>query len=66
MDFRNATIKYYNSPDGSGDRTIEVVYPVQADGKSIQKLYVPIAEDNTEYIEIMKWVAEGNTIEEAD
>tara|TARA_R100001244_G_scaffold4788_1_gene6056 strand:+ start:488 stop:694 length:207 start_codon:yes stop_codon:yes gene_type:complete len=31
----------------------------------IQK-FIPIAEDNTDYQEILKWVAEGNTIEEAD
>ena len=29
-------------------------------------LYVPLAEDNTDYQNILKWVAEGNTIEEAD
>jgi uncharacterized protein YkuJ len=27
---------------------------------------VPIAEDNTHYQNILAWVAEGNTIEEAD
>ena len=27
---------------------------------------VPINEENTDYQEIMKWVEEGNTIEEAD
>ena len=27
---------------------------------------VPIAEDNTDYQAIQKWVADGNTIEEAD
>ena len=27
---------------------------------------VPIAEGNTEYQEILKWVAQGNKIEEAD
>ena len=27
---------------------------------------VPLAEDNTDYQEIQTWVAEGNTIEEAD
>ena len=30
------------------------------------KISVPIAEDNTDYQEIMKWVADGNVIEEAD
>ena len=27
---------------------------------------VPINEENTDYQNILKWVAEGNTIEEAD
>ena len=27
---------------------------------------VPLDEENTDYQEILKWVAEGNTIEEAD
>ena len=27
---------------------------------------VPLDEANTDYQDIMKWVAEGNTIEEAD
>ena len=27
---------------------------------------VPIDEDNTDYQNILKWVADGNTIEEAD
>ena len=29
-------------------------------------LYVPKAEDNTDYQNILAWVAEGNTIAEAD
>ena len=28
--------------------------------------YVPLDKENTEYIKIQKWVADGNTIEEAD
>ena len=28
--------------------------------------FVPINEKNTHYIEFLKWVAEGNTPEEAD
>jgi len=31
-----------------------------------EKLTVPLDEANTEYQKIQKWVAEGNTIEEAD
>ena len=29
-------------------------------------LSVPLAEDNTDYQNILEWVAEGNTIEPAD
>ena len=29
-------------------------------------LYVPKAEDNTDYQNILAWVADGNTIQEAD
>ena len=67
MDFKNATIKYF---DDGGDETLKkigilVTYPPNEKGE-VTSLSVPIAEDNTEYQEIMKWVAEGNTIEEAD
>jgi len=31
-----------------------------------QKHSVPMDDDNTDYQEIMKWVSEGNVIEEAD
>tara|TARA_Y100000385_G_C12577869_1_gene419170 strand:- start:248 stop:433 length:186 start_codon:yes stop_codon:yes gene_type:complete len=30
------------------------------------KIYVPHATDNTDYQAILAWVADGNTIEEAD
>ena len=30
------------------------------------KFFVPLAEGNTDYQEILKWVTEGNTIEPAD
>ena len=67
MDFRNATIKYF---DDAGDETLKkigilVTYPPNEKGE-VTSMSVPIAEDNTEYQEIMKWVAEGNVIEEAD
>tara|TARA_R100001224_G_C3977319_1_gene134647 strand:+ start:597 stop:776 length:180 start_codon:yes stop_codon:yes gene_type:complete len=54
-------VKKLNSPiDGKLSS-----YLVITDNKEIQ-LTVPIAEDNTDYQAILKWVAEGNTIEEAD
>jgi hypothetical protein len=31
-----------------------------------EKLTVPLDEANTDYQDILKWVEEGNTIEEAD
>jgi hypothetical protein len=66
LDNLNLTVKYRNSLDGSmPNAMIDVIYPADENG-SIKILCVPIAEDNTEYKEIMKWVAEGNTIEEAD
>lgn len=40
-------------------------YLVTTDNNNI-RITVPIAEDNTDYQEILKWVAEGNVIEEAD
>ena len=40
-------------------------YLVTTDNDNV-RITVPIAEDNTDYQEIQKWVAEGNTIEEAD
>ena len=45
--------------------SIKVTYPAASDG-SVRTLSVPLVEDNTEYQAIQAWVAEGNTIEEAD
>ena len=65
MNLDNVTVKYRNSIDGIPNVMIDVIYPADENG-SVRILSVPIAEDNTEYQAIMKWVAEGNTIEEAD
>ena len=46
--------------DGVFSNSYLVTY---TDGRT---LYVPKDEANTDYQEILKWVAEGNTIEEAD
>ena len=40
-------------------------YQVTTDNDNV-RITVPIAEENTDYQNIQKWVAEGNTIEEAD
>ena len=47
--------------DGKFSNTYYVTYE---NGR--KPYYIPKAEDNTDYQEIQKWVAEGNTIEEAD
>ena len=64
MNFKNATIKYKNGVDGTSNAYIKVTYP-PVNG-SIKSLCVPINNDNTDYQEILEWVAEGNTIQEAD
>jgi hypothetical protein len=56
--FENCTLKY-NAFDGV-NQSVQIIYP-----NGIQKS-VPLVEDNTDYQDILKWVAEGNTIEEAD
>ena len=54
-------VKKLNSPiDGKLSS-----YLVITDNNKIQ-LTVPKDEDNTDYQEILQWVADGNTIQEAD
>ena len=53
------TVKKYNNSSGEFDgykmtTTDDVVWAV------------PLVTDNTDYQEILEWVAEGNVIEEAD
>jgi len=65
--FKDCIIKYQRSPDNpSNDKDcILIKYPTKDDG-SYKTLIVPIVEDNTDYQNILQWVADGNTIEEAD
>jgi predicted glycosyltransferase len=51
--------KYVKSLTGI-NTTIEVIY----DEDKI--IFVPVDSKNTDYQEILKWVADGNTIQEAD
>jgi len=51
--------KYYKNLDN----TINYI-KVTTDDNTI--IHVPIHTANTDYIAIQKWVAEGNTIEDAD
>ena len=43
----------------------EIKYPL-VDGKRLMKCIPNGATDNSDYQEILAWVAEGNTIQEAD
>ena len=51
--------KYYLNEDGNANQGIVVTI----DGK---ELFVPLAPTNRHYKAIQEWVAEGNTIQEAD
>ena len=61
--FENCTIKYA-AHNGVNIR-VKIIHPRKDDG-SIYTITAPIDEENRHYQEIQKWVAEGNTIEEAD
>lgn len=59
--FENCTIKWQLN-DFTGEK--KMIKIIHNDRDSID--YVPLVEDNADYQKIMKWVAEGNVIEEAD
>lgn len=63
--FKNCTLKYCKDVNGENVSSIQVTYPSNENGSAVV-LSVPINEDNTDYQNILKWVAEGNTIQEAD
>ena len=50
--------KYYKRQDGTNGSVMATIDDIV--------MSVPIAEDNRHYQAIQEWVAEGNTIEEAD
>tara|TARA_B100000963_G_scaffold351738_1_gene363780 strand:- start:1757 stop:1933 length:177 start_codon:yes stop_codon:yes gene_type:complete len=49
-----------NDPAALGGKPIEYILRKE-DGA-----FIPISEDNRDYQEYLKWVAEGNKIEDAD
>jgi len=57
--FENCTIKYNKDLITNENCSIQVICPDTT-------LSVPLDPDNTDYQNILKWVEEGNTIEEAD
>tara|TARA_R100000458_G_C8160807_1_gene164918 strand:+ start:495 stop:680 length:186 start_codon:yes stop_codon:yes gene_type:complete len=60
--FENCTLKYIARD--SVNISVKVTYP--SEGNTTKILSVPIDNENTDYQNILQWVAEGNTIEEAD
>ena len=63
--FEGCKIKYVKEPISGKNSCIRITYPDREDGSHVT-YSVPLKEDNTHYQNILKWVAEGNTIEEAD
>ncbi len=63
--FEGCIIKYKKSPDTGEVNQISVTYPADENGGKLH-LSVPLDENNRHYQDIQKWVADGNTIQEAD
>ena len=67
--FDNCTVKYHRNINSGIVDSVIVIYPTKKDKDGVdswKKLCIPMSEENTDYQEIQEWVAEGNTIEEAD
>ena len=60
MDYTNITVQYCLEDDGTNStNTLKVT-------ENTVVYFVPTDPNNTDYQAIQEWVAEGNTIEEAD
>ena len=57
------SVKYYNHIKVTDMPQTQGIHVVYTDGEEWD---VPKSEDNRHYQEILQWVADGNTIEEAD
>jgi len=53
----------YESETTAANSVVRVTYEGQPSGSMMT---VPVNNENTDYQKILKWVADGNTIEEAD
>ena len=62
--FEGCTIKYLKD-ENNNNYAVNIIYPTNSDG-SIKKITAPMDNETTHYQAILAWVAEGNTIEEAD
>ena len=61
--FENCTVKYI--AENGANVGVKVTYPKKEDGSTFSKS-IPLDKANTDYQNILAWVAEGNTIGEAD
>ena len=70
MDLSKAVkIKYEKSLLTGKDASVKVIFSTtkDADGNDTWKfLSIPMDKDNTDYQAILKWVEDGNTIEESE
>ena len=60
------SVKKMMSPEDSNSLINYKVTDAETQSNSRIQKFVAIDNDNADYQEIMKWVEEGNTIEEAD
>ena len=62
MNLTAKTVQWFCAND-DGVKTSLLIYPTGNKGNNI---CVPLDEANTDYQNILQWVADGNTIQEAD
>jgi len=60
--FENCTVKYGKDMFTDENAVVKIIY---TDGSNKQ-LHIPINNENSDYQKVLEWVADGNTIEEAD
>ena len=63
--FEGCTVKYKKNKDSGVVNQVSVTYPADEKGNKWH-MSIPMDENNKDYQNILTWVAEGNTIEEAD
>ena len=63
--FKDCIIKYKKNRNSGEVNQVSVTYPADKNGNKWH-MSIPMDENNRDYQNILKWVAEGNTIEEAD
>jgi len=63
--FEGCTIKYSKDTMTDKNSCVMVTYPANENGIS-EAMAVPLDNNNKDYQNILQWVADGNTIAEAD